>query len=87
MYYKYIINGIIICIGEGYHDPEIHITITKEEYEKINEIIANRPTSNNDNFEYRLKEDLTWELYNIKDSIIIEEQSDNSISNTSNLSI
>ena len=60
MYFKNIENGYIVSIS-------LHrgmIEITEKEYNDIQKIIIERPVSPN-GYEYRLKEDLTWELYEI----------------------
>lgn len=56
MYYKKIVDGYITCIGTGAGQTEI----TQEEYENILTVIQSRPTPEA-GFDYRLREDLTWE--------------------------
>lgn len=58
MYYKIINNGYLIAVGTGAGGIEI----TAEEYENILTVIKERPTAEA-GYDYRLKEDLTWELY------------------------
>ena len=60
-YYKIIDNGYIYSIGTGNNG----IAITEEEYNQIMEIIHTKPTHIN-TMDYRLKEDLTWEEYEIE---------------------
>lgn len=59
-YYKRIDKGYIIIIGINCGG----IKITKEEYNKILAIIHNKPQAE-EGFDYRLKDDLTWELYEL----------------------
>lgn len=54
MYRKFIKDGYIVCLGAGEE-------ITEEEYNKIFEIISNRPQAP-ENFTYKLTIDLEWEL-------------------------
>ena len=68
-YFKNIINGYLLSIGTGIGCEEI----TKEEYENIREIIKNRPIA--DGKRYKLKEDLTWEEFDV-DIIETDEPSD-----------
>lgn len=56
-YYKQIEDGCILAVGSGPGNTEI----TAEEYEYLMGIIQNRPTPL-EGFDYRLREDLTWEL-------------------------
>jgi hypothetical protein len=60
MYYKIIADGYITVIGTGNGG----ISITKEEYESLISHIHNRPEAP-EGYGYRLKEDLTWELYEL----------------------
>lgn len=64
-YFKTMQNGYIPYITTGSGDIEI----TKEEYDNIFEVICNRP-ENEPGIDYRLKEDLTWESYEVE---IIDE--------------
>ena len=57
-YYKIINDGYLIAIGTGSGGIEI----TEEEYESILSIINDIPAADS-GYDYRLKEDLTWELY------------------------
>ena len=58
MYGKYIKNGYIIglSVGAGTDEP-----ITEEEYQKILDIIENRPQAE-DGYTYRLTTSLDWVL-------------------------
>lgn len=60
MYYKIITNGYLIAIGTGAGGVEI----TEEEYNSIREHIRNCPEAP-EGCGYRLKDDLTWELYEL----------------------
>ena len=64
-YYKLIENGYIIAIGTGVGGIEI----TEEEYNSILVHIRSCPEAPS-GYGYRLKEDLTWELYELP---IVEE--------------
>lgn len=59
-HYKQIQNGYIVCIGTGSGGEEI----TQEEYDSMMAHIQARPTPE-DGYDYRLKEDLSWELYQL----------------------
>jgi hypothetical protein len=59
-YYKVIEDGYIVAIGTGADGEEI----TKEEYDEIMSIIRNKPTAES-GYDYKLKEDLTWELVEV----------------------
>ena len=61
-YYKTIIDGYIKTVGEGIIGTEI----TEEEYNTILATIQSRPTPP-EGKGYRLKADLTWELYDLPD--------------------
>ena len=56
-YYKTLLDGYIISIGDGPNGVEI----TEQEYNDILDAITNVPTSPS-GFSYRLKNDLSWEL-------------------------
>lgn len=60
MYYKIITNGYITVIGTGNGGIEI----TEEEYSFLLDHIRNCPKAP-EGYGYRLKEDLTWELYEL----------------------
>lgn len=59
-YYKLIENGYLIAIGTGAGGVEI----TEEEYNSILAHIRSCPEASS-GYGYRLKEDLTWELYEL----------------------
>lgn len=59
-YYKKVENNYIVSVGEGSGGKEI----TKEEYDSLLSHIKARPTPES-GYDYRLKEDLTWELYEL----------------------
>lgn len=59
-YYKIIENEYLTAIGIGNDGTEI----TKEEFDSIVNIINNCPKAE-EGFGYRLKADLTWELYEL----------------------
>ena len=59
-YYKQIQDGYLLCIGTGNGGEEI----TQEEYDSLLAHIKARPIPE-DGYDYRLKEDLTWELYEL----------------------
>ena len=60
MYQKNTENGYIVSIVKGVSVGNI----TKAEYQAIKDIIRNKPTAEQ-GFDYRLREDLTWELYQL----------------------
>ena len=64
-YYKIIQSGYLAVIGTGNGGTEI----TKEEYENILTVINEKPIAES-GYDYRLKEDLTWETYELP---IVEE--------------
>lgn len=66
-YYKMIIDGCLVAVGNGSGGTEI----TAEEYAELLNIIHNKPIAES-GFDYRLKADLTWEKYELP--IIEEEQ-------------
>lgn len=59
-YYKNVKDKYILCVGTGNGFTEI----TQEEYENILSVIKNRPIVTGKG--YKLKEDLTWEEYDIE---------------------
>lgn len=60
MYQKNTENGYIVSIVKGVSVGNI----TEAEYQAIKDIIRNKPTVEQ-GFDYRLREDLTWELYQL----------------------
>ena len=66
MYYKIITDGYITAVGTGVGDIEI----TQDEYESILAVIQSRPIPDA-GFDYRLREDLTWEQV---DAPVIEDE-------------
>ena len=60
MFYKQITDGYICAIGENLGGTEI----TETEYNTIIGTIHNQPTPQV-GYDYRLKADLTWELYEL----------------------
>lgn len=68
-YYKHIENDYVLYIGTGPGGEEI----TAEEYENILTIIRSRPTAEA-GYGYRLKTDLTWELYELPPVEEVEQE-------------
>lgn len=67
MYYKIINSGYLVVVGTGNGG----IPITEEEYKTLITHIRNKPEAP-EGYGYRLKEDLTWELYELP--IVPEEE-------------
>ena len=59
-YFKSVTDGYISTIGTGSHIGNI----TEEEYNAILEVIHNKPAPP-EGYDYKLREDLTWELYEL----------------------
>ena len=59
-YYKIIYNGYIQRIGIG----DGGVEISQEEYQKLTDVIQNKHIAEN-GYDYKLKENLTWELYEL----------------------
>lgn len=59
-YFKTIESGYIVALQTVTGQTEI----TEQEYNEILEIIHNKPIAEN-GYDYRLKENLTWELYEL----------------------
>ena len=59
-YYKMIIDGYIVAVGIGIGGAEI----PAEEYAELLNIIRAKPAAIK-GYDYRLKSDLTWELYEL----------------------
>lgn len=68
-YNKVIEYGYIIAIGTGAGGIEI----TAEEYCQFMDIIRNRPTPP-EGYDYRLRDDLTWEEYELPIIDPVEEE-------------
>lgn len=68
-YYKQIVDGYILAIGTGDGNTEI----TETEYNEIMDIVQNGPEST-DTVDYRLKEDLTWEAFEVEPVDPAEEE-------------
>lgn len=60
-YYKTIDNGFITVIGTGAGGTEI----TEAEYNEILAVIQSKPPRT-ETTDYRLREDLTWEEYEVE---------------------
>lgn len=60
MYQKNTENGYIVSIVKGVSVGNI----TEAEYQAIKDIIRNKPTAEQ-GYDYRLREDMTWELYQL----------------------
>lgn len=67
-YFTIVNNGNIVGIGTGIGGVEISGT----EYNTILNAIRNKPTAES-GYDYRLKTDLTWELYELP---VVEEAED-----------
>lgn len=70
-YFKIITDGYLVSIGKGNGNTEI----AESEYNDILFTIQNKPTAQ-DGYDYRLKEDLTWEEYELPEAV--EEQTESS---------
>ena len=57
MYIKTVENGFVVAVGDSIVGEEI----TEAEYNEIVAILHERPTPP-DGYDYRLKDDLEWEL-------------------------
>ena len=68
-YYKMIIDGYLVAVGSGSGGTEI----TADEYAELLNIIRTKPVASQ-GYDYRLKADLTWELYEMP--IILAEDED-----------
>ena len=60
-YYKMIDGGYIVAIGTDTGG----VKITGDEYDEIMTVIHNKP-ARTETTDYRLKEDLTWEPYEVE---------------------
>lgn len=61
MYTKFVNDGYIVFVSS---DNSGNVEITESEYNEIMTAIKNRPTPS-EGKGYRLKEDLTWEEYDL----------------------
>lgn len=61
MYRKYVDHGYIVCVGTGGMGTEI----TEAEYAEILAVIGDKPCVT-ETTDYRLREDLTWEAYEVE---------------------
>ena len=59
-FFKIVSNGYVVAIGTGIGGCEIGAA----EYSSLLKIILKKPIAER-GFDYRLKEDLTWELYKL----------------------
>ena len=62
-YYKYINAGYIIAVGIG--DAGMGEEIPNSEYNQIMAIIRTKP-QRTETTDYRLREDLTWEVFEVR---------------------
>lgn len=69
-YYKIVENEYLTAIGIGNAGGE---EITKEEYNNILSVVRSAPTAD-EGFDYRLKADLTWELYKLPPIVVDENR-------------
>lgn len=69
MYKKIVKDGYIVCVGKTVCGE----TITEEEYNSIMTAMQNRPAEN-DGLGYRLRDDITWESFEIISNVPTEEQ-------------
>ena len=60
-YYKQVADGYIQAIGTGGNGTEI----TETEYNEIMSVIQNKPAGT-ETADYHLKEDLTWEEFEVE---------------------
>ena len=63
MYQQNTKDGYIVSIVKGVTNGNL----TEEEYNGIIEVIRNKPIADK-GFDYKLKENLTWELYDLPKS-------------------
>lgn len=69
-YIKHIVDGYIVSLQTN--APIGTENCTEEEYNNILHVLKNQPTPK-DGYGYRLKEDLSWEEYELPVEEIIEE--------------
>ena len=77
-YYKIITDGYLVAVGSGSGGTEI----TEAEYAELLNIIRSKPVAT-EGYDYRLKSNLTWELYELPPMPIEDEE----ISDTEALNI
>lgn len=70
-FYKDVQNGYIVAVGTGETGEEI----TEEEYNTIRAAMAEKPVAP-DGYDYKLKDDLTWEQYELPVIDPLEEEID-----------
>lgn len=58
-YFKIAVDGFIVAVGYGYNEN----VISKEEHDDILSIIKTTPKE--EGFVFKLKEDLTWEKFEV----------------------
>lgn len=64
-YFKYVEDGIILSVGDGFGGEEI----TEEEFNGIMNALSTKPEAT-ETTDYQLREDLTWEAYEIEQADI-----------------
>lgn len=60
-------NGYIVAFGKAENET------ANEEYKRLQEIMQSKPEPM-DGYDYRLKEDLTWELFKLPEVIEAEKE-------------
>lgn len=70
-YYKDIVNEYIV--GFGTNGNGECTAITEQEYTQIRAVFADRPIAPT-GYDYRLKTDLTWELYEVEEPDIDDSE-------------
>ena len=78
-YYKIITDGYLVAVGSGSGGTEI----TEAEYAELLNIIRSKPVAT-EGYDYRLKSNLTWELYELPP---VPAPEDDEISDTEALNI
>lgn len=68
-YKKIIVDGYILGLAEVANNGNI----SKAEYDRITEVIHSKPIAES-GYDYRLREDLTWELYELPPMPIEDEE-------------
>lgn len=72
-YFKIIDGNYIQSIGKSASHINPDIVITEAEYNTILNLIHNKPIAES-GYDYRLREDLEWELYELPEPEPIEEE-------------